>query len=177
MTQQGTGSRKTASRAEGQRDPFIRTLYCSLMTGEDIEAKSFELINREIPSYPFPPGEWQVVQRMIHTTADFTLVENVRFSPDAIDSGVAALRDGRPIYVDSNMIRAGLSLARLRKVNPGYSLDRIVCHVGDEDVAVQAREAGLPRSLFAVRKAKYRCSRVPSLFLAMPRWLSSSSTA
>jgi precorrin isomerase len=51
------------------------------------------------------------------------------------------------------MIRAGLSLSRLRRVFDGYGPDRIHCHVADPDVATQACVAGLPRSLFAVRKA------------------------
>jgi precorrin isomerase len=77
----------------------------------------------------------------------------VRFSPDAIDAACQALRAGAPIYADSNMIRAGLSLARLQRVCPAYRMDSILCHVADADIADQARQAGLPRSLFAVRKA------------------------
>ena len=91
---------------------------------------------------------------MVHTTGDFSLVEAVRFSAKSIPSAVAALREGRPIFVDSSMIRSGLSLARLRAVHAGYGLNDLVCHVADEDVAAEALEQGLPRSLFAVRKAR-----------------------
>ena len=52
------------------------------------------------------------------------------------------------------MIRSGLSMARLQQVYPGYSSENLVCHVADQDIAAAARESGLPRSLFAVRKAK-----------------------
>jgi precorrin isomerase len=51
------------------------------------------------------------------------------------------------------MTRAGLSMARLRTVNSGYSAEHVHCHVSDADVADRAKAAGLPRSLFAVRKA------------------------
>jgi cobalt/nickel transport system ATP-binding protein/precorrin-8X/cobalt-precorrin-8 methylmutase len=78
----------------------------------------------------------------------------VRISANAIGAGVAALQQGAPIYADSNMIRAGLSMTRLRSANAGYSADRIFCHVADSDVSGLAIEAGLPRSLFALRKAR-----------------------
>jgi precorrin-8X/cobalt-precorrin-8 methylmutase len=153
-----TPGKGTVEKAEGKggtgRIPLVRDLYASLMSGAEIEAKSFQIIDQEVPSHPFSPVEWPVVQRMIHTSADFSLLDQVRFSRDAINSGVAALRDGRPIYVDSNMIRAGLSLVRLRSANPSYSPESIVCHVADKGVAQQASKAGLPRSLFAVRKAE-----------------------
>ena len=68
--------------------------------------------------------------------------------------GHTALLEARPIYVDSNMIRAGLSQARLRSVSPDYSAEKIVCHVADEDVAQEAQHTHLPRSLFAARKAR-----------------------
>jgi precorrin isomerase len=91
---------------------------------------------------------------MIHASADFALAESVRFSDGAVAAGIAALRAGRPLYVDSNMIRAGLSMARLRRACPDYGPGRVFCHIADEEVAREAREAGLPRSLYAVRKAR-----------------------
>lgn len=124
------------------------------MSGEAIEARSFEIIDQGAPSHSFSGAQWNVVRRMIHTTGDFGIVEQVRFSPDAVSSGIHALRLGRPIYVDSNMIRAGLSLKRLQAVCPDYKKTCILSHIADRDVARLAREAGLPRSLFAVRKAK-----------------------
>jgi precorrin-8X/cobalt-precorrin-8 methylmutase len=64
------------------------------------------------------------------------------------------LREGRLIYCDSNMIRSGLSLARLRRVNPDYGPEKIVCHVADETVARDSKDLGLPRSLLGIRKAR-----------------------
>lgn len=136
------------------KKPLIHALYASPMSGEAIEAESFSIIDREADRGRFSPEEWEIVRRMIHTTADLRLCEEVRFSPDAIKSGAAALRAGRAIYVDSNMIRSGISLARLRGACPRYRAEDVVCHVADEDVAEEARKAGLPRSLFAVRKAR-----------------------
>ncbi len=127
------------------------------MSGPEIEARSFEIIDREAPDRRgFSVDQWEVVRRLIHTTGDVELASLVRFSLDAIASGIAALRRGVAIYADSNMIRSGLSLARLHRVNPSYASDRIACHVADRDVAEEAANEGLPRSLFAIRKAKAR---------------------
>jgi len=134
--------------------PFIRRLHATPLSGEEIEARSMEIIDKEAPSHRFNRDEWQVVRRMIHTAGDFGLIEAVRFSPGAVARGVEALRKGRPLYVDSRMIQAGLSIKRLQSVHPGYQASHIVCHVDDGEVFEKAREKGLPRSLFAVQKAK-----------------------
>lgn len=133
---------------------LIHKLLDDPMSGPDIERRSFEMIDAEAGAHGFPPDQWEVVRRMIHTTGDLSLARSVRFTPDAVASGVRALRGGAPLYVDSNMIRAGLSLARLRQVNAAYAPERIHCHVADADVAREAVESGLPRSLFALRKAR-----------------------
>jgi precorrin-8X/cobalt-precorrin-8 methylmutase len=133
---------------------IINELIEHPMSGDDIERRSMEIIDREAPTNTFTPDQWQVVRRMIHTTADFGLMDLVKFSPDAVESGVQALRDGRPIFADSNMIRSGLSMQRLRGMSPTYGPESLVCHVAAEDVTIQAKESGLPRSLFAVKKAR-----------------------
>ena len=133
--------------------PFIHKFLQAPLSGPEIERRSFEAIDREA-RHAFPADQWEIVRRMIHTSGDRTLGGLIRFSPDAITAGIAALRQGRPIYTDSNMIRAGLSLARLKSANASYDAGSIFCHVADEDVARQSAQTKLPRSLFAVRKAK-----------------------
>lgn len=135
---------------------LIHALMQNPMSGEAIEAASFRAIDQEAPAHPFTPDQWAVARRLIHTTADFGLLNDLCFHAEAVASGIAALRAGAPIYADATMIRSGLSLARLRAVNPAYGPDRLHAHVGDADVAEEARAAGLPRSLFAIRKAKHR---------------------
>ena len=135
--------------------PFIHHLLKHPMSGPDIEARSFEIIDSESPDRcGFSVEQWEVVRRMVHTTGDVSLAGSVRFSSDAIGSGIAALARGAAIYADSNMIRSGLSMVRLRSVNADYAAERVTCHVADADVAKEASARGLPRSLFAIRKAK-----------------------
>jgi precorrin-8X/cobalt-precorrin-8 methylmutase len=134
--------------------PLIRTFLDAPLSGPEIEARSMEIIDREAPAHPFGPEEWQIVRRMIHTVGDFGVIEAVRFSPDAVEAGVKALKGCRPIFADSNMIRTGISLARLHSVCGFYRSESIICHVADVDVTRMARRSGLPRSLHAVQKAK-----------------------
>lgn len=124
------------------------------MSGDAIEKRSLEIIDSEASEHDFGIDQWAVVRRMIHTTADFAMMRDVRFSENAIEAAVNALTSGVPIFVDSNMIRTGISIPRLRRVNPEYSKEKIFCHVSDDDVYARSIETGLPRSLHAARKGK-----------------------
>ena len=139
---------------ENDRRPLIRAFLDAPLSGPEIETKSMEIIDREAPAHRFTAAEWPIVRRMIHTTGDFGILEAVRFSPDAIPAGIQALHGCRPLIVDSNMIRSGISLPRLRAVCGFYRKESLICHIADPDVERTARRTGLPRSLHAIEKAK-----------------------
>ncbi|HCS76830.1 MAG TPA: precorrin-8X methylmutase [Syntrophaceae bacterium] len=133
--------------------PLIHAFYDAPCDGAAIEARSFEIISREYSARRFSSDEWEVVRRMIHTTGDSSIMETVCFSPGAIDEGKKALKAGRPLYADASMIRAGLSMERLRTACNRYSPADLHCHIADADVAGQAKASGMPRSIHALRKA------------------------
>lgn len=139
-----------ARRAEALMRRFLE----NPVSPDDVEKRSFEVIEAEVTGHHLSPDEWIVARRMIHASADLSLPGDIFFSPGAIRSAVTALLEGAPIYVDANMIRAGLSMPRLKRVNSKYDEARVVCHVADPDVAKSAKAAGLPRSIFAVQKAR-----------------------
>lgn len=124
------------------------------MSGKEIEEKSFRIIEEEMGEHPFEIRQWRVVRRMIHTCTDLSIAGDILFANAPIEAGLAAMRDGAPIYSDSNMIRSGLSLAKLQSLNSAYSRESIHCYVSDPDVAKTAREKGITRSLAALGKAK-----------------------
>lgn len=134
--------------------PNIYDFLASPLSGPEIEARSFEIIDGEAPAHNFTPDQWRVVRRMIHTVGDFSIMDNVRFSPGAITSAAAALREGKLIYVDSKMIRAGISLSRLKAASPAYAAGDIICYIDNDEVARMSHQLNLPRSLLAVQKAK-----------------------
>lgn len=144
--------------ASSQPKSLIHALYENPLSGTEIERRSFAAIDAEAQRdghrASYSVNEWEVVRRLIHTTADFELARLTRFSADVFSACATALRRGATLYADSNMIRSGISVARLQQLNPAYQRESILCHVADADVAAQAHHAGLPRSLFAVRKAR-----------------------
>ena len=95
-----------------------------------------------------------MVRRLIHSTADPRIADTLVFRHDAVASGLKALRSGAPIFCDSKMIRSGLSLARLRRLNPGYGPERLHCHIDDPDVLARAKAEGRTRALCSAEKAR-----------------------
>ena len=87
----------------------------------DIEKCSFEIITRELGDRLLDPENELVVKRVIHTTADFDYVENLRFSAHAVGKGIAALRGGCDIVTDTQMARSGINKTILAQLG-GESL-------------------------------------------------------
>ncbi|MDD2708498.1 MAG: precorrin-8X methylmutase [Verrucomicrobiae bacterium] len=124
------------------------------MPPEEIERESFRRIEAEMGPHPFSPAQWIIVRRLIHATADFSLAQDLHFGHSPIEAGLEALRRGAPIFCDSNMIRGGLSLPRLRRAFPGYKPDSIHCRVADPKVMAMARERRIARSLAALELSR-----------------------
>lgn len=116
--------------------------------GRSIEDGSFAIVDREAGPHDFAPGEWQVVRRVIHATADFEFKALMDFHPEAVAAGIAALRAGCPIVVDVKMIAAGLSEERLA----AYGC-RVYSFISDDDVIAAAKAAGSTRAIESMRKA------------------------
>ena len=116
--------------------------------GRSIEDGSFAVIDQEAGTHDFGPDEWQVVRRVIHATADFEFKTLMRFHPDAIRAGVAALQDGCPLLVDVKMISAGLNEDRLSS----YGC-KVHSFISDEDVIATAKINNSTRAIEAMRKA------------------------
>jgi precorrin-8X/cobalt-precorrin-8 methylmutase len=116
--------------------------------GRSIENSSFAIVDAEAGEHTFADPEWQVVRRVIHATADFEFKSLMRFHPDAIRDGIAALRGGARIIVDVRMIAAGLNEERLRS----YGCT-VTSHISDEDVITTAKAKNSTRAIEAMRKA------------------------
>lgn len=128
-----------------------RALIERPVSGDEIERMSFDRIEREGVRGAMTDDEWVVARRLIHTSGDPGLVRALRFSPNWLEAGLGALRAREPVYCDASMARAGISKARLRRATGGEPA--VLCEVADPDVAARAAESGLPRSVWAVRKA------------------------
>lgn len=116
----------------------------------DIERTSMSIIRAELlqRNISLCPENEAVILRVIHTTADFDYAENLRFSPDAVARGVAALHRGAHIVTDTNMACAGVSKPSLAKLG-----GQVHCFMADEDVAEAARSNSTTRAVASMDKA------------------------
>lgn len=124
------------------------------MSGMEIEKESFRRIEAEAERGDFNDEQWRVARRLIHTSADFSIVDKLFFRYNPIQAGIEAMKKGVLIYSDSNMIRAGISVAKLQKFNPAYTRESIHCYIADPEVAALAKGKNITRALAGIRKAK-----------------------
>ena len=114
---------------------------------EDIERRSFELIESELP-HSLDVQLAPIIKRVIHTTADFEYADSLCFSEGVVASTLEILRAGINIITDTNMVKAGINKAALAKL--GGSVD---CFMADEDIALAAKSSGSTRAAAAMEKA------------------------
>lgn len=123
----------------------------------DIEKRSFEIITEELGDRVIAPENEAVVKRVIHTSADFDYYDTLCFSPDAVQIGIEALKNGADIITDTQMAKAGINKKALEKLG-GQAL----CFMADEDVAEEARKNGTTRATASMEKAAAR--HAPCIF-------------
>ena len=115
---------------------------------EEIETESFRIIDAEVGPHQWLPAEWQVVRRLIHTSADFDYCRTMVISKDAVSAAISALRQGVGVVTDTNMALAGINKQGLTRHGCGAA-----CFVADPEVARVARGEGVTRSIVAMRRA------------------------
>lgn len=115
------------------------------MKPEEIERESFAVIDAEAGQHTFAQLEWPVVRRMIHTSADFEYLRSVRFSDQAIATGIEAIRAGATVFTDTDMARSGIRARGLEHYG-----GRVICRMADPEIARAAQAAGTTRAVAAV---------------------------
>ena len=111
----------------------------------EIEKESFRIISEELGQTDLDENSFKVVQRVIHATGDFSFLENMRFSADAISTGIQAIQEGKNILTDVNMAAAGISKALLGKWG-----GKVICNVANPEVATTAQAENKTRSEVAI---------------------------
>ena len=114
----------------------------------EIEQRSMEIIASEMGTTSFTQEQLPIVKRCIHTSADFDYVKNLKFTPNAVEAGLAAIRSGCTIVTDTQMARSGINKKVLGKFG-----GQAVCFMSDEDVAAEAKARGETRATVSMERA------------------------
>jgi precorrin-8X/cobalt-precorrin-8 methylmutase len=118
------------------------------MRPDEIEKRSFQIIEEEAGPHQYSAAQWPIVRRVIHTTADFEYMQTMRFHPDAVSAGVEAIRSGQTIITDTNMARVGVRVRDLQKYGAAAR-----CLMDDPQIQRIAEQQGTTRAAAAVDAA------------------------
>ena len=114
----------------------------------EIEKKSFSIIESHLQDTMLQEAEYNILKRVIHTTADFDYVKNLTFSKGAVSIALQALKNGADIITDTNMAYAGINKHALQTLG-----GTVHCFMADADVAKAAKERGITRAMVSMEKA------------------------
>ena len=126
----------------------------------DIERASMSSIAEALKArgIALPRETEAVVKRVIHTTADFDYVENLRFTPDAVTKGVQAVQRG-VIVTDTNMACAGISKPTLTRLG-----SEAHCFMAEPFIAAAAKEQETTRAAVSM---EWALQKYPHVVLAV----------
>ncbi|MCS7222059.1 MAG: precorrin-8X methylmutase [Anaerolineae bacterium] len=118
----------------------------NIMLPHEIERESFRIIQAELGLHTFNEAELAIIVRVIHATGDFDFARIIRFHPQAIESGLEALRRGAPVVTDVAMVQAGIANDLLSRLG-----GRTICDIRAAEVYALAQAEGITRSAAAMR--------------------------
>ena len=136
---------------------------------EDIEHRSFEILESELGEREFPEEIKPILYRVIHTTADFDYADNLCFSENAVETALGLLRNGAVIVTDTNMAKAGINKNALGKLGC-----EVQCFMSDPETAAAARANGTTRATASVDRAAklgkpviFACGNAPTALIRL----------
>ena len=80
-----------------------------MRTVHPIELRSYRLLRAEVDTSRLPPRTRDVVERIVHTTADPAWLPDLVTDEAALEAGARALAQGAPLVVDAAMVAAGIT--------------------------------------------------------------------
>lgn len=121
-----------------------------------IEQKSFEIIDAEVGQNEYSGLEWEIVRRVIHSTADFDFARDnkIIFRNDPIGSGLGALERKCAIVTDVDMVVSGINKNSVK--NLGL---KVSCHISEESVIQNSIKSNKTRAQLAMRYARSEIHR------------------
>ena len=116
-----------------------------------IFSQSISYIRSRIECTGLDNLEKEVLERIIHSTGDFSIQHCLRFSPNACSLGVSALKAGAPILTDTFMALAAVT--PMAKKTLGTSVHCVL------DWSQVDEKSNLPRTAIGLERAWHDLSR------------------
>lgn len=118
--------------------------------GRKIMNESFQTILDGLDAERYSKEQLWVALHAIHTTADFSMADQLKLSPSVVDQLHNAFHSGKPpvIVTDVNMVTQGIRKAIAKELGI-----EIICYLNREDVTEMASEKGITRTQAGIRMA------------------------
>lgn len=104
------------------------------MKPEEIEIKSFDIISEEDDFGNTLPEHLPIIKRVIHATADFDFKKNLIFHPDAVKAGLGAIKSGKDILTDVEMVKTGINKKLLERWG-----GKVICNINSSEPQAEGR--------------------------------------
>ena len=119
-------------------------MFDYLRDPQEIYAQSFATIEAEAELARFSDDQRTVAIRIIHACGMVEIVDQIAFGGDVVTRATNALRQGKPILCDAEMVRHGIISRLLPAENP------VVCTLNDANTHQVASKLATTRSAAAV---------------------------
>lgn len=118
----------------------------STKQGLDIAKKSREIVREQIASEiaNFSKEEQDIVERIVHSTADIEYAKLVSFNNNFVEASLKAIKNNEDILTDINMVKTG--------INKNYN-GNINCFISEPEVVKIAKEKEITRAAAAIEYA------------------------
>lgn len=117
-------------------------------TPSDIEQESFNRIEKALNLIGHPDSHPLIVKKIVHTVGDLAIASEVYAPNEAVGAGVKAIRDGKNIVTDVEMVKAGIRGKKLSS----FGSD-IFCLIKENRIAEDASKQGTTRAALAIKTA------------------------
>ena len=125
----------------------LTAAYLPAYVPHPIEAESFQIIAEGRDWSAFPVQQLTVLQRLVHTSGDFGAVDDIYFSPGAVEAGIRALLRCKRVVTDVTMVQTGLKRALLEQLGVDTW-----CGVHDRETHLMSEAQGITRSAAGIRR-------------------------
>ena len=111
---------------------------------EEIYRQSFQKVGQLISFGDVCKENTNIVIRLIHSCGMIDILNDLKFSEGAVQAGMMALQQKCDIFVDSEMVSAGIIKDQLLYKNP------VKCTLNQPSVLEESKKRGITRSAVAV---------------------------